>query len=292
MILVTGAGGMLGRELVNSLGNRGHAVRGIQGRAEVDLLSPDGLEALPACESVVHLAALNGVDLAWSNPERVLTENVSSTLNLLGWCRRRGVKRLVFASSYVYGHPERLPVDESHPIQPTNAYAASKWLGEQLCREYARWDIEIVALRFFNLIGPGQRSGFLIPTIVEQLLSKDSVQLITGRPRRDYIDVTDAAEACILALTSGLDAPFHAINIGSGQGYAVSDIVERLMAISGKRLPVLYSEQHRPNEVLEVVADISRAKEVLGWRPQVDFDESLRRVWQARLEVGSCASAS
>lgn len=277
--IVTGGGGMLGQAVVRTLRAAGRTPLVLTGRSQLDLTRATDLEALPPVREVVHLAALSGVDLAWSDPERLLGENLQATLNLLGWCRRNGVKRLVFASSYVYGAPQYLPVDESHPVHPANPYAASKWLGEQLCQEYSRWGIEVAALRFFNLIGPHQTGSFLVPTILEQLRHRDRIELFSSRPKRDYLDVEDAARACLIALGCPLSPSFQAFNIGSGTAVGVGEVLELLFQVSGKRLPVHFSEQLRPGEVMEVVADIARARRVLGWEPRVSLEESMRRIW-------------
>jgi UDP-glucose 4-epimerase len=277
--LVTGAGGMLGREVVRTLRELGLDCHPIEGRNQLDLLNPSELERLPEVGAVIHTAALTGVDLAWQDPERVLHENFVATLNLLGWCRKHGVKRFVFASSYVYGHPQYLPVDEAHVIQPANAYAASKYLGEQLCQEYARWGISSVALRFFNLIGPGQERAFLIPTIVQQLQKGGELHLKAGTPKRDFVDVQDAARACVLALSSPVDDSFQALNIGAGMAHSVSEIVDLLMKVSGRKVHVTYAESNREGEVQHVVADVTLAKQVLGWEARISLEDSLRRVW-------------
>jgi nucleoside-diphosphate-sugar epimerase len=275
---------MLGRHLIPLLEAEGIDVLPILGRQQLDLLDPGNFDALPACSHVIHLAALNGVHHAWQDPERVLLENLTGTINLLGWARKHGVKRFIFASSYVYGHPQYLPVDEGHPIKPANTYAASKWMGEQLCLEYTRWGMDALALRFFNLIGPAQDAEFLVPTIVEQLRTSTELRLMSSAPKRDYLDVEDAARACLRALTCSLDEPFLAINVGSGSSHSVADIVNELMNLSGRDLPIRYSESHRPNEVHDVVADITRAKRVLRWKPQVSIQESLQRVWREAQE--------
>lgn len=282
--ILTGASGMLGRALVPLLAERGLSAFNVAGRSQLDLLDAAALEALPEAKSVIHLAALSGPEIAWKDPERVLDNNFRSTLNLLGWCRKHEVKRFVFASSYLYGTPQYLPVNEEHPIRPANAYAASKWLCEQLGQEYTRWGIEFVALRFFNLVGPGQGEAFLIPTIVKQLHASSEIRLFSSRPRRDYVDTRDAAAAIMQAMTCVLESPFLAVNIGSGHAVAVPEIVAGLMKASGKHVPVHYSEEMRQNEVLEVVASIEKARRMLDWTPSVSLEASLEKVWEASLE--------
>lgn len=282
--IITGTSGMLGRALVPLLAESGLSTFKVAGRANLDLLDAQALEQLPEASVLIHLAALSGPELAWKDPERVLDNNFRSTLNLLGWCRKNGVKRFVFASSYLYGAPQYLPVDENHPVHPANAYAASKYLCEQLGQEYTRWGIDFVALRFFNLVGPGQGPEFLIPTITKQLQTLNEVRLFSSRPLRDYVDTLDAAHAILKAMTCHMEAPFQAFNIGSGKAIAVPEIVAGLLKVSGRRVPVHYSEDMRPNEVLEVVADISRARRILAWTPRISFELSLEKVWRASLE--------
>jgi nucleoside-diphosphate-sugar epimerase len=153
----------------------------------------------------------------------------------------------------------------------------SKRLGEEVCEFNARFHgLDIVALRIFNVYGLGQRPEFLIPTMVEQVLKGNEIRVMDTRPRRDYVYLEDVVEAFVKAL----NAPkgFHCVNIGSGDSYSVAEIGEAIQVAAGTRLPLISSEQARPQEIPDVRADIAKAATVLGWHPVWEFQRGISEV--------------
>ena len=272
LVIVTGAGGFVGPHVVRALRDAGWAVLE-RGRGDEDLAEarPDW----PRARHVVHLAGRTFVPDAWSDPAPFHRDNVVATSHVLEYCRDTGAS-LVHVSSYVYGVPQRLPIDERHPLQPFNPYAGSKIAAEQAVRDYqARFGVGATIVRPFNLYGPGQDARFLIPTIIRQALdpSLDAITVADDRPRRDYLHVRDLGALIVAAVRAPVGGLYNA---GSGESHSVRDIAQRVGNLAGRRKPLLVSGPVRPNEILDVVADISRATASLGWRPRISFDEGLQ----------------
>jgi UDP-glucose 4-epimerase len=198
-------------------------------------------------------------------------------MNILEYCRIRQVKRLVFASSYVYGPPIYLPVDENHPINPLNPYARSKVIGEELCRQYHEdYGLSIVVLRIFNPYGPRQHGNFLIPTILSQIQHKGRVVLRDPAPKRDFVFVEDVANAFTMAaLYRG--SGFAIFNMASGMSYSVADVVGKVQDILDRPFEVIYTGPRRPFEIAECVGGVERIKSALGLEAKSDLDSGLRQ---------------
>ncbi|WP_434729827.1 NAD-dependent epimerase/dehydratase family protein [Rhizobium binae] len=273
--IVTGAGGFLGKRLAERLGRDGFDVLALD-RTHGDISEEGMWQELPAARTLFHLAGRTFVPDSWTQAPSFMAANVLGTQHALTWCKRHKAK-LVFASAYVYGVPERLPIQESDPIRPNNPYALSKHLAEQLCEFAATHEqIPVVALRLFNIYGAGQRPDFLIPTLLNRIRAKQDIEVMDLSPRRDYVFVDDV----LSAFTKAMDVPdgYHCLNIGSGRSYSVQEIIDILQEAAGTALPVVSSCAVRRNEIPDVRADITRARAVLGWRPEWDLPAGIREL--------------
>ncbi len=270
-ILVTGATGFLGRHLVVALESQGRAVR-IHSSAEGDIancpLPMDGVS------HVFHLAARSYVPESWENPHAFYHTNVMGTVNVLEHCRRNQAA-LTLISSYVYGQPQRLPIAEDHPLAATNPYAHTKILAEDTARFYEqRFGLALAIVRPFNLYGPGQGHSFLIPSILRQVLDPSAavVRVMDLRPKRDYLYVTDAVAFLLATLRPGVRGVY---NLGSGRSASVAEVAELVNAAAGVSKPVVSSDEPRSGEILDVVADTSRAAADLNWRPRTSLADGI-----------------
>jgi nucleoside-diphosphate-sugar epimerase len=266
-ILVTGATGFLGRHLVLALQSRNLGVRqhsSADGDIATCSLPMDGVS------HVFHLAGKSYVPDSWQNPQRFYQTNVMGTVNVLEHCRRNKAA-LILISSYVYGQPQRLPITEDHPLVAVNPYAHSKILAEDAARFYdQRLGVPLVIVRPFNIYGPGQRDSFLIPSIVRQVLdpSVEAVRVQDLEPKRDYLYVGDAVDLLLALLRRGVGGVFNA---GSGSSVSVGEIAALINQAAGISKPLVSNGERRPGEIMDVVADTSRAAAELDWRPRTSL---------------------
>ncbi|MCE5214532.1 MAG: GDP-mannose 4,6-dehydratase [Methanobacterium sp.] len=278
-VLVTGHNGFLGSKLVNRLvRDDAEVVTLTDARGHrIDLRNWEKIQdTFDAVDIIYHLAAVTYVPLSFKNPREVYEVNTMGTLNILELARQRDVEKIVYTSSYVYGKPQYLPIDEHHPVNPFNPYSRSKLLAEQLLEAYNNdFGLECVILRPFNIYGRDQGADFLIPSILEQL-EKGQIKLKDCEPRRDFIHVQDVVEALILALNVKKD--FDVFNIGNGISYSVKEIVDKIIYLYGKSVEVDCAKEKRKNEVMDTVADITKAREELGWEPRIDINQGLSDV--------------
>ena len=303
-VLVTGAGGFIGSHLVewlvragarvtafvhyNSRGDWGllgqipeevlGKVRVIQGDIR-DASMVDG--AIRGHEVVFHLAALIGIPYSYVSPDAYVATNVQGTLNILEASRRAGIRRLIHTStSEVYGTAKYIPINEDHPLQGQSPYSATKIAADKLVESYIlSFDLPAVTLRPFNTFGPRQSARAIIPTIISQALARDRVEVGALDPVRDFTFVVDIVEAFVRMMDVQLP-PAHVVNAGSGIGISVGELAQRVLAIVGRDVPIIQnSARFRPerSEVGTLIADASRAKELLGWEPRVSLDQGLAR---------------
>ena len=274
-ILVTGSSGFVGRNLVEELKRHNVEVVTLTDlkAKRVDIRDWRKIKELRNIDIVYHLAAITSVPFSFENPGETYEVNVLGTLNILELCRLCNAWKIVFASSYVYGQPQYLPINEKHPLQPTNPYMRSKILGEELCRAYnTDFGLKCIILRLFNIYGVGQNKNFLIPSIIAQL-RYGKIELKDPAPKRDFIYISDVIDAYIKA--GEFNGNFEVFNIGYGKSYNVKEIVDKIIHLYGKDVKVKYSGERRKNEIMDTVADIKKAEEKLGWKPGVEIDNGL-----------------
>ena len=198
-VAVTGSGGFLGKHLINQLNSSGHDIIEVDLIKGFDITDWESISSISGFDVLVHLAALSFVPKAFENPAEFYRTNVIGTLNALELCRLNNA-RIIFTSSYVYGAPDYLPIDERHPLKAFNPYAQSKLMGEDLCKAYHRdFDVPVCIFRPFNIYGSGQASHFLIPLILNQA-KVGKVQLKDPRPKRDFIHINDVVSAYLKAV--------------------------------------------------------------------------------------------
>jgi GDP-4-dehydro-6-deoxy-D-mannose reductase len=273
--IVTGAGGFIGQALCADLRAKGWNILALTS-AHGDVAESGTWRPLPPARVVFHLAGRSFVPDSWTRGPDFVNVNVAGTEHALAYCRQQGA-RLVLASAYVYGIPQRLPIRESDPASPNNPYALTKRLAEQLCEFAAQYQgVVATALRLFNVFGPGQRAEFLIPKVLQQVRAGQEIRLLDLTPRRDYVYLSDVVDAFVKA--SEVSAGFHSINVGSGYSLSVAEIVEKIQVVAGTRLPVASDSVERRQEIPDVVADIALAQQVLGWRPQLSFEAGIEQI--------------
>lgn len=247
-------------------------------------------------DAVVHLAALKAAGESMTEPELYARSNIVGTINILSAMARHSVRHIVFSSSAaVYGEPQYLPVDESHPTAPTNFYGYTKLEIERLLNWFDRLrGIRYAALRYFNAAGydpAGAVTGLernpanLLPVIMEAAAgTRTRIEIFgndydteDGTGLRDYVHVSDLAEAHVQALRHirGRRGSLT-VNLGSESGVTVQQMLETARRITGRPIPSVVSPR-RPGDPAKLIASSTRAREVLGWKPRHSDAESLIR---------------
>jgi len=270
-VLVTGADGFIGTHLVKALRAAGHIVwthTRRQGDIRNCLLNFEGVG------HVFHLAARTFVPESWSAPLGFYEVNLLGTVNVLEYCRASGAS-LTMVSSYVYGVPSRLPIAEDEPLCAFNPYSHTKILAEETGLYYQRqFGVPLTIIRPFNIYGPGQNRRFLIPTILNQAVDPRQATIIVAdlRPRRDYIFIADLID---LLVRTAFRREGGIFNAGSGSSWGVGEVIAIVNRLLPVPKPVHVNGPMRPDEVIDVIADISRARHEFGWAPQVTLLDGL-----------------
>lgn len=267
-VAITGAGGFIGKNLMKI------------NRPDLKFIALDLRELIEGkgpnikIDHLVHLAAKTFVPESWSNPTEFYKTNFIGTQVCLDFCRDKKCS-MTYVSSYVYGVPEYLPIDENHKTIANTPYNHSKLLAEELCFFYNKYfNVNIAILRPFNIYGPGQKSNFLIPSILEQIKKGNDLIVDNFDPKRDYLYVDDFIKAIIHTIGfKGCD--FY--NLGSGTSQSVKEIIDKLSDLFPERKFNIVSRKiKRENEVMNVIADNRKFRKKFNWEADVTFDEGLK----------------
>lgn len=242
----------------------------------IDLTDFNEAKKIDGFDVVIHLAAHTFVPDSFKKPWEYYNNNIRSTLNLLEICRAQKAG-IIYLSSYVYGKPGYLPIDEKHPIRGYNPYSQTKIICEQMCEGYHRdHSVPSVILRPSNIYGDGQNKSFLIPKILRQLKT-GKITLKYSKPKRDYIFVDDFVEALCLILKKEIKG-FDIYNIGFGKSYSVEEIVTIIKKIVGQNIIVQFEKASGRDDIMDTVYNVDKIKLFLEWEPRIDIEQGLEKL--------------
>jgi UDP-glucose 4-epimerase len=303
-VLVTGGGGFIGSHIVDRLLADGHGVRVLDnfatGRREnlLDVLSDIELvegdiqsyervhNAVGGCEVVLHQGALPSVPRSVQDPLTSNATNVTGTLNVLLAARDSGVRRVVYASSSsIYGANPELPKHEGLLPQPISPYAVAKLAGEGFCRSFTEvFGLETVALRYFNVFGPRQdpfsQYAAVVPNFITALMNGGQpVVYGDGEQSRDFTYVDNVVDATLRAAEVA-EANGRMFNVSAGRPATVNELADTIARIMERDVERRFAPE-RPGDIRDSWADISAARDVLGYEPRVELEEGLRRTVDA-----------
>ena len=295
--LVTGCAGFIGSHLADMLLGQGYNVIGIDRftdyypRAikeanisnalednkfefiEADILT---LDEFPVVDYVFHEAAQAGVRASWGKSFEIYTRNnIAATQKMLEFYKDGGIKKFVYASSSsVYGDSE-LPMREASTLRPVSPYGVTKLAGENLCYLYWKnYKVPIVSLRYFTVYGPRQRPDMAIHKFINAIANGAEITVFgDGTQTRDFTFIDDVIEANILAADTDLVG--EVFNIGGGSTISVIELIEKIEELTGKKAKLNYKGKQK-GDVRDTWADVSKAEEMLNWKPRIDINEGLR----------------
>ena len=306
-VLFTGGAGFIGSHVTPMLLERGYRVRVFDNMfrgdrdamarlvagGDVELIDQDVRyggsvqRAVRGCESVIHFAAVS-INKSQADPDESIDINMVGNHNVFAAAADEGVRRLVYASSAsVYGDPDHLPMHEDDTLHPLTPYCISKRAGEDLLGFYERQNgLDWIALRFFNVYGPGQKTTAYYTSVINHFVNRlrsGQAPVIDGRGEQsmDFIHVHDIARATVAALECQRGKV--PVNIGTGIDTSIAELARILIEAVG----VDIEPQFNPRDVLvsRRAADISRAREVLGWEPTIPVKDGM--IDLVRSEIGS-----
>lgn len=303
-VLVTGGGGFIGSNLVEELVRRGANVTAFlryNSRNDPGMLrySDPELkknisyyfgeladhaavrEAMRGQQVVFHLAALIGIPYSYVHPHHVVETNVVGTLNVLQAANDLGTSRVIHTStSETYGTALYAPIDEKHPLQGQSPYSASKIGADKLAESFfLSFETPVTTVRPFNTYGPRQSARAVIPTIISQMLTRDRIKLGSLTPTRDFNYVGDTARGFIMAAENDSTLG-EVVNLGTGKEISIGELVTVIQELVGRDVEIITDDQRiRPegSEVMRLIADNRKAKELMGWEPQVSIRDGLQQ---------------
>lgn len=305
-VLVTGGAGFIGRETVKQLREQGEQVVivdyanrvGKSGEAEgdkavvyhsVDVTSRELEDVFreERPDRVIHLAAQTSVRHSLRHPLEDARTNIVGTVNVLEQCARYGVQKVVFASSAaVYGNPVKLPIEESHGLEPLSFYGMSKWTGEKYIRAFGeRCGLGYAILRYANVYGIRERrtgEDGVLTAFVERMVSGLPLDIFgDGRQTRDFIYVKDVAEATVHALRTDQN---QVMNISSGTETSLLEVVELLEGLSGRQVQPQFHPASS-GDIERSALDNAKARDVLWWEPKYTLYDGLREMVEFEAEA-------
>lgn len=314
-VLVTGGAGYIGSVVAAQLLAEGHEVvvvddlstghaDAVPPGAEFHQLSVAALDPVLAdwhIDAVIHFAARSLVGESSTNPSLYWRSNVVGTIALLDSLHAAGVDRIVFSSSAAtYGQPDEQPISEDAPARPLSPYGSTKLAIDLALTDYARsYGMAPVSLRYFNVAGAlhmtsgrsyGERHAHethLIPNALRSAAGSGPAMSLFGTDYptadgtcvRDYIHVVDLSDAHLRALTAATPGTHHVINLGSGRGHTVREVLETVHTVTGLEVPVVEAAR-RAGDVAVLIASNAKAAELLGWRPTRDLTEMVADAWR------------
>lgn len=303
-VLVTGAGGFIGSQLVERLVAEGASVRAFvrynsRGDAGLLRLAPKEIlqkiqivagdirdtdaihKAVEGSQVVFHLGALISIPYSYLHPLEVAEANVMGTLNVLMACNKLKVERLIHTStSEVYGTALYVPIDEKHPLQGQSPYSASKIGADKLAESfYCAYNLPVVTVRPFNTYGPRQSTRAVIPTIITQALAKSVIRLGNLETTRDFTYVDDTVDGFVKAAETP-NVEGKTMNLGTGSEIKIGTLVEKIIHLTGSSAQIeVDSSRLRPtdSEVQRLLSNNALAATTIGWTPRNSFDAGLKK---------------
>jgi UDP-glucose 4-epimerase len=288
-VLVTGIKGFIGIHLCRHLKEVGIPVASSNTNYEkyLDVTKMDQLQ-FDEVGAIVHLAAKSAVTYSMKNPYETYHTNILGTLNLLEFARLHDIPKFIFVSTYVYGPPKYLPVDEAHPVNPHSHYNRSKLIAEQLCENYSNdVGINITVLRPFYVYGPGSKPDSFIASAIQQIVKNGRVILSGRHTKRDFLFINDFIGLFVSILNKFPDN-YNVYNVGYGKSYTLKEASHILAKLLDKKITISYDNKMRPDDIIDMVADNSKVSREFKWKPSIGLEKGLELTVRNSKHTGIC----
>jgi UDP-glucose 4-epimerase len=279
-VFVTGDKGFIGTNLTKKFQDKRISYTDYQNneKKRINILERDQFQYIENVDAIIHLAAKTSITNSINNPYETYHTNISGTLNILDFARDRKIKKIINISTYVYGKPVYLPIDEKHPINPHTPYNKSKVISENLCKYYSQdYGINIVTLRPFYIYGPISNPLSFISSIITQIKKNGKVFLSHEGTRRDFLFIDDFTNL-LLKILNNFPKGYNVYNVGYGKSHSLEDIIKIIEKILNLKIHIQYDKSIRPNDIAEMVADITKVTKSFDWKPQTSIEEGLRLI--------------
>ena len=271
-ILVTGHEGVIASNLIKKLTNCEIIIDSINGR-RIDLQNNEEVMKIEPVDTVIHLGGKTEKGLEW---KEYFENNIIGTLNILKYCIKKNIKKIIFVSSYVYGNPKYSPIDEQHQISPHNLYTKSKFLAEELCKIYSeKYKLNVIILRPFNIFARSMNKDYLISNLIESINTKKTVTITNRTSKRDFLYIDDFID--LILKIKDHDFEYEIFNIGSGISYSFDDVIEIIEKNTSKKLNLKYKSDDQ-SFIQNITADNSKITKLLDWKPKLTFEEGLQKL--------------
>ncbi|HET7644826.1 MAG TPA: NAD(P)-dependent oxidoreductase [Nitrososphaeraceae archaeon] len=277
-ILITGSRGFVGDHICKSyFKNKYNLITDNHTDNQInDITNTEYFEVFEhKIDAIIHLAAKTSINDSFRDPYETYYKNIIGTLNVLEFAKRKNITNFIFLSTYVYGEPHYLPIDENHPINPHSPYTTSKLIAESLCKDYSKlFRINIVILRPFYLYGYNEKKNTLIRSILNQINNNEIIKLSNEKTSRDFLYISDFIEL-LNKILNKFPSGYTIFNVGSGTSYTITEIAKKIANLLNKKIQICYDESIRKKDINEMVADITKISNEFDWNPNIDIDRGL-----------------
>jgi len=272
---ITGQNGFIGGSVAQAVSKEGHQAISLDKYTRSGTFKDLDLSGCPAgLDWVLHFAAKTSIDASFEVPFSTYSNNVDSTLLALKIAHCNGAAFL-FMSSYVYGKPRYLPIDERHPVCAVNPYMGSKLVGEEICRQLSKMmEIPLVILRGFNIYGNNKIVGRLISDVIDAVRNQSPIIVNDPVPKRDYLYIKDF-NSLVLKIVSEKDFQGGTYNVGYGKSYSNREVAQIAGRLSGNKRLIVFRSHPRTKDILDCSVDVSLIKSTFSWTPMYSLEKGL-----------------
>lgn len=270
---ITGCSGFLGSAVVKHLQYNGDNVIILDSLVHPNMIG-SSVPEIELLDWVLHFGATKSIEASFKNPVDIYRRNMHSTMIALDVAISKN-SRFLYLSSYVYGKPNYLPVDEKHPTSVLNPYMGSKLLGEQMCSQLHQcMNLSVLILRGFTFYGPKQKDDQLVPSIIESIRNHRPVVVKDPNPERDYLYISDFLRLIDIIVHSDYSG-FETYNVGGGMPYKNIEVAQMANKLAGNPVPIHIEGKERRNDVAECYANIEKVKRDFHWQPKISLPSGL-----------------